>query len=245
VNSAVQKHEKQLLGRLRRALDDYNMVEDGDSVAIGLSGGKDSVALLYGLSRTKHFYTKKFSIKAITVDLGFEGFDTEKISRICSDMGVEHIVEKTLIGRIVFEERKEENPCALCANMRRGALNNAAVREGCNKVALAHNNDDVLETFLLSLLYEGRIHTLSPVTKLDRSGITVIRPLIYSPEKNIRAFLRGSGLDIVSNPCPANSKTARQNIRELITLLVNKNSDIRSNLFGAIKRANISGFKDS
>lgn len=232
-----------MLGRIRRAIDDYNMIDAGDRIAIGLSGGKDSVALLYGLSRLKSFYPKSFSVTAITIDLGFDGFDTKMISDICNDIGIPFVVIKTQIGKIVFNERKEENPCSLCANMRRGALNNAAIQQGCNKVALAHNNDDILDTLLLSLIYEGRINTFSPVTELSRSGIIVIRPLIYMSSDGIRSFICNAGFNVVLNPCKVSEKTSRKDASEVINLLASRNPDIKSNIFGAIKRAKIGGFK--
>ena len=170
---------QQVLSRVRRACDDYNMIEEGDCIAVGISGGKDSLTLLYALASMRHFYPKKYTLKAITIDLGFKNLDLTGIQRLCDELDVEYRIEKTDIAQIVFDERKESSPCSLCAKMRKGALNEIIKDMGCNKVAYAHHKDDVVETMLLSLFYEGRFHCFSPVTYLDRSDVTVIRPLIY------------------------------------------------------------------
>ena len=177
---------KRLLSYARRAVDDYKMIEDGDKIAVGISGGKDSLALLTALAGLRRFYPQKFDILALSIDMGLEGMDFSPVAKYCEELGVEYKIVKTEISNIIFNVRKEPNPCSLCAKMRRGALNTAAVEEKCNKVALGHHFDDVVETFMLNLFFEGRIGTFSPVTYLSRMDITVIRPLIYMPEKDVR-----------------------------------------------------------
>jgi tRNA 2-thiocytidine biosynthesis protein TtcA len=218
------------------------MICDGDRIAVGVSGGKDSLTLLYALKRLQSFYPKPFDLEAITLTMGFGDFDTGPIQAFCDKIGVNLTVEDTLIGKIVFEERKEKNPCSLCANLRRGALHNKAIQLGCNKVALGHNKDDVIETFLLSLFYEGRLHTFSPVTYLDRKKLFVIRPLIYAEEKEIRDFVKKESLVTVKNPCFMNGSTKRQYIKNLLYWMSKEKRDLKSNLFGAIKRSNIDGW---
>lgn len=171
---------QKLLSYTRRAINDYDMISPGDKIAIGISGGKDSLTLLYAMSKLKKFYPIPFEIEAITVDLGFKDFDTSRLKEYCESLGVNYTVCKTHIGEIVFDYRKEPNPCSLCSRMRKGAFNDCAAELGCNKIAYAHHKDDVIDSFLMSMLYEGRIHTFSPVTHLEKSGVTLIRPLIYA-----------------------------------------------------------------
>lgn len=220
------------------------MIQEGDRIAIGVSGGKDSLALLVALRRLMDFYPVKFELKAITLAMGMGEMDFSPVSKLCKDIGVEYTIEETYIGKIVFEAMQEKNPCSLCANLRRGALNNAALRLSCNKVALAHNRDDVIETLLLSTFYEGRIHSFSPVTYLDKKGVYVIRPLIYVEEKQINTFIKKNSLQIVHNPCTANGHTKRQYIKELLMKLSVENREIKSNIFGAIKRSGLDGWHD-
>lgn len=220
------------------------MIHAGDRIAVGVSGGKDSLTLLMALKLLQSFYPESFELEAVTIAMGLEGFDLSPVKKLCSEIGVNYTIEDTLIGKIVFEARQEKNPCSLCANMRRGALNNAAKRLGCNKVALAHNRDDVIETLLLSTFYEGRLHTFSPVTFLDRKELHVIRPLIYVEEKNIKAAVRENGINIVFNPCCANGRTKRQYIKELIHDMSKSNREVRSNIFGAIKRSGQNGWHE-
>lgn len=220
------------------------MIREGDRIAVGVSGGKDSLTLLIALRRLMDFYPQKFDIKAVALTMGIGEPDFTPVRDLCKDIGVECIIEETVIGKIVFECRQEKSPCSLCANLRRGALNSTAVRLGCNKVALAHNRDDVLETLLLSTFYEGRIHSFSPVTYLDRKDITVIRPLIYVEEKQIKTFIRDRNLQIVHNPCTANGHTKRQYIKELIRDLSVNNREIKNNIFGAIKRSGLDGWHE-
>jgi len=219
------------------------MIQEGDTIAVGVSGGKDSLTLLLALRKLMDFYPQKFKIKAVTVSMGIEGMDLSPVKKLCDEIGVEYTVVDTQIAKIIFDIRQEKNPCSLCANLRRGALNNAAVDLGCNKVALAHNRDDVIETLLLCILYEGRIHTFSPVTFLDRKKIHVIRPLIYVEEKQIKTFVRKQDLQIVHNPCPANGYTTRQRIKDLIGQISVDNKEVRSNIFGAVKRSGLDGWQ--
>lgn len=234
---------QQLLSYVRRAIQDYNMIEEGDKIAVGISAGKDSLALLLALRHLQYFYPKKFELEAITVSLGFDNFDLSKVHAFCQDLGVNYTVYETEIGKIVFEERKESNPCSLCSKMRKGALNDKAKELGCNKIALGHNKDDINETLLMSLFYEGRIHTMSPVTYLERSDLTVIRPLIYAPEKDIKYFAKKQDLPVVKSPCPADGVTRRETTKQLIYKLEKEIPMLSNHLFGAIERSEIDGWK--
>lgn len=220
------------------------MIREGDRIAVGVSGGKDSMTLLAALSRLRKFYPEHFEVEAVTITMGIGEFDTSPIKEFCSALEVNYTVEETLIGKIIFEARKEPNPCSLCANFRRGALNNAARALNCNKVALAHNNDDVIETFLMSTFYEGRLHTFSPVTHMERKNVYVIRPLIYVEEKDIKGFVKAKGIPIVHNPCPANGYTKRQYIKELLSAMSRENRELKTNIFGALKRSGIDGWHE-
>nr|WP_038290120.1 ATP-binding protein [Acetivibrio straminisolvens] len=230
---------KRLLGQIRRAIQDYNMIQDGDRVAVGVSGGKDSLTLLVALRQLKNFLPVKFELEAVTLTMGIGEFDLSPVKELCERIDVNYTIEETLIGKIVFEERKEKNPCSLCANLRRGALHNTAKKLGCNKVALAHHMDDVIETLLLSTFYEGRIHTFSPVTYLDRKDLYLIRPLIYTEEKLVKEFIKVNNIITVHNPCPANGYTKRQYIKDLLSDLKKENREIKNNIFGAVKRSGI------
>ena len=181
---------QQILSPIRKAVDDYHMIDDGDTIAVGISGGKDSLTLLNGLHALMRFYPHPFQIHAVTVDLGFDNLDLSKIKELCEHMDIPYSVVSTEIASIVFEKRKESNPCSLCAKMRKGALNDAVKGLGCNKVAYAHHKDDLLESMMMSFLFEGRIHTFAPVTYLDRSGITVIRPLLFLYEGDVKGFVK-------------------------------------------------------
>lgn len=207
---------QQLLSPFRRAIEDFNMINEGDKIAVGLSGGKDSVTLLTLLSKLKIFYPKKFDLVAIRIDMGFD-CDKDELSRMddyLKELGVTYVTEKTDIGEILFEIRKESNPCSLCSKMRRGALNTVANNLGCNKLALGHHADDLVETLFLSMIFEGRFSTFEPVTYLTRADMTVIRPMIYIEEKDITAYSKD--LPIIFNPCPADKHTKRQYVKELI-----------------------------
>lgn len=231
-----------LLSYTRRAIQDYNMIEEGDKIAIGISAGKDSLALLLALSQLRRFYPKKFEIVAITISLGFDNFDLSRVKAFCKDLNVEYIIYETEIAKIIFEERKESNPCSLCAKMRKGALYQIATDLGCNKIALGHNQDDINETLLMSLFYEGRIHTMSPVNPLEGIPLTLIRPLIYVPEKDIRYFASKEQLPVVKSPCPADGVTTRETTKELIYKLDKQMPGLPARLFGAIERSGIEGW---
>lgn len=227
---------KRILSRLRKAVEDYNMIHEGDRIAVGVSGGKDSMALLYCLKKLQGFYPKPFELEALTLRMNMGNMDISPIQDLCDELGIRLTVLDTLIWKIVFEVRKEPNPCSMCANLRRGALHNLAKELNCNKVALAHHMDDMIETALLSLFYEGRFHSFLPVTYLDRKGIFVIRPFIYVQEKDIKGFIRSSNIKVVDNPCPAQDSSKRLYIKNLLAELSKENRDIKRNIFGAIKR---------
>ena len=234
---------KRILSYTRRAVDDYEMIHEGDRIAVGISAGKDSLTLLYALAGLRRFYPKKFDLVAITVDMGFEGMDFTPIRELCERLDVPYIVAKTEISHIIFDIRKEKNPCSLCAKMRRGALHNAAKEAGCNAVALGHHFDDVVETFMLNLFYEGRLGCFQPVTYLSRKDITVIRPMIYMPEKDIRYFAGRVSLPVVKSTCPADGNTERESMKQLLHSLERENKGLRYRIFGALQRGNIDGFK--
>lgn len=227
---------KKVLGCIRRACEDFHLIEDGDIVAVGVSGGKDSLLLLYALSLYRKFAPQRFEVKGLTLTMGLEPFDTSKVAALCEKLGVEYIVRPTEIGHIIFEERHEKNPCSLCAKMRRGALNDLIAEHSFNKVALGHHFDDAAETFLMSLLYEGRIGCFEPVTYLSRSGVTQIRPMLYIGEKAIEHFAQSRQLPVVHNVCPADKHTKRQEVKELIAQLQTQYPDLKSKIFGAMQR---------
>lgn len=233
---------RKLLSYIRKACDDYNMIEENDRIAVGVSGGKDSIALLAGLNGLKRFYPKKFELAAITVDMGFDEFDTSEIKKYCVENNIPYIVEKTDIKEIIFDERKEKNPCSLCSKMRKGALNSAAVNNGYHKVALGHHYNDVIETFFLCLLYEARIGCFSPVSYLDRMGVYQIRPLIYAPEGDIKGMVKRLELPVVKNPCPQDGITKREEMKNFIKELNIKFDSAGEKVFGALKRSGIDGW---
>lgn len=233
---------QRLMSYVRRALDDYQMIEDGDKIAVGISGGKDSLTLLHALKGLQRFYPKKFELCAITIDLGFQNQDLNQIIKMCDELEVSYEIVKTDIAQIVFEERKESNPCALCAKMRKGALNDAIKKTGCNKVAYAHHKDDVVETMLLSLIYEGRFHTFAPVTYLDRMDVTVIRPLIYMDEADVIGFVNKNRLPVAKSPCPADGHTKREYVHLLLQKLNQENPGVKSRMFTAITDSGIKGW---
>ena len=208
---------KKTLGCIRKADNDFGMIENGDRIAVGVSGGKDSLLLLHALSLYRKFTHKDFSLLAVTVSLGLEPFDLSNIYCLCRDLDVPYIVKDTQIGEIIFTYRKEKNPCALCSKMRRAVLANTCVENGCNKLALGHHREDAIETLLMSLFYEGRFHTFHPKSKMSRTGVTVIRPLIYLPESHVRHMDRILSLPVVSSPCPVNGKTVRADMEILIS----------------------------
>ncbi len=233
---------QQLLSYVRRAIDDYHMIEPGDKIAVGISGGKDSLTLLMALSALRRFYPIPFELCAITVDLGFKNLNLDEIKIFCKEQNVEYKIIKTDIADIIFEQRKETNPCSLCAKMRKGALNEAIKAMGCNKVAYAHHKDDVVETMLMSLIYEGRFHTFAPVTYLDRMQVTVIRPLMYMNEVDVIGFVNKNNIPVVKSPCPADGHTKREYIKNLLRQLNLENPGVKERMFSAIQNGNMKGW---
>ena len=237
------EHIKRLLSYTRRALADYDMIRPGDKIAVGVSAGKDSLTLLCALAHLRRFYPVPFEVVAVTVDMGFAGgMDFSGIQKLCDELGVEYHIVPTDIYKVIFEIRKESNPCALCAKMRRGALNNYAKSIGCTTVALGHHFDDVVDTFMLNLFFEGRIGCFQPVTYLSRKDITLIRPMIYMPEKDVRYFASRSELPVVKSTCPADGNTERAEMQKLLTGLERTYPGLRYRIFGAIQRGEIDGF---
>ena len=235
---------KRVLSYTRRAIDEYNMIEDGDKIAVGVSAGKDSLTLLAAMAGLRRFYPKKFELIAITIDMGFDGMDFEPIRKMCAELDVPYYVIPTEISKIIFEVRQEQNPCSLCAKMRRGALHTAAKELGCTSVALGHHFDDVVDTFMLNLFFEGRLGCFSPVTYLSRMDITLIRPMIYMPEKDARYFAQKQELPVIKSPCPADGNTERSEMNKLLLDLERNNKGLRYRIFGAIQRGEIDGFKE-
>lgn len=211
------------------------MIEPGDRIAVGVSGGKDSVALLVLLAAMREYYPQPYELTAISIDMGF-GMDFSPLAELCAKHGVPYTVVKTEIAKIIFDYRQEKNPCSMCAKMRRGALNQALLAQGFSKIALGHHRDDAVETFLMSLIFEGRLSCFQPVTYLDRTGVTQIRPLLYLSEKTIENFVEREGLPVVHNRCPADKRTKRQEIKELIVRLQATYPDLKDRVFGAMQR---------
>ena len=224
---------QQLLSPLRRATEQFGMIAAGDRIAVGLSGGKDSTALLAALAAFRRFSPVPFELAAVTIDAG-AGADYSPLEEFCESVGAEYVIEKTDIYEIVFNVRREKNPCSLCAKMRRGALASVMNERGYNKLALGHHADDVAETLIMSLIYEGRLNTFKPVSLMSRTGVTVIRPFVFADEKDIAALVREEGLPVVKNPCPADSDSRRKYVKDLIRALDAENGHIAS---GNIKRA--------
>mgnify|MGYP003048940577 CR=1 FL=1 len=223
-------------GLVRRCVEDYDMIAPGDTVAVGVSGGKDSLVLLMALSELRRYYPKPFALEAITVELGFDGMDFTPVAELCAALGVPYTRLKTDIKEVVFDVRKEDNPCSLCAKIRRGALCTALSERGLTKLSLGHHFDDAVETFLMSLLYEGRIGCFEPVTYLSRSGVTQIRPMLYVGEKAISHFAEAYDLPVVHNVCPADKHTKRQEVKDLISGLQAQYPDLKTKIFGAMQR---------
>jgi len=229
---------KKVLGCLRRAVEDFNMIQEGDRIAVGVSGGKDSLTLLKALRLYQYFSPVSYELEAITLTMGFDGFDLTKIREFCEELGVRYTVRETLIGKIVFDVRHEKNPCSLCAKLRRGALHNTAKELGCNKVALGHHRDDVIETLFLSLFFEGRFNTFSPVTYLDRKDITLIRPLVYATEADIKGAVKRHQIPVVENPCPANGCTERAHMKRIISSIASEIPNVKDQILTALKNRN-------
>ncbi len=233
---------QKLLSYTRQAVDEYEMIQEGDKIAVGISGGKDSLTLLYALVNLQKFYPKHFDLIAITVDLGYEGFDLTGIQTLCENLQVEYHIISTKISEMVNSDTLEGSACALCARLRKGALNDAAKALGCNKVAYGHHMDDVIETMMLALIHEGRFCSFWPVTFLDKSELTVIRPMIYVPEADIKGFENKMQLPIAKNPCPIDGSTKREYIKNLIKQLNAENPGVKKRLFHAIKEGNLEGW---
>ncbi len=233
---------QKLYSYTRRAIDEYGMIDEGDHIAVGVSGGKDSLTLLYALHGLARFYPKHFDLSVISVDLGFKGTDFSPVKSLCQEFDIPYKVVRTDIGEIVFEDRKESNPCSLCAKMRKGALNEAAQDMGCNKVSYAHHKDDIVETMLLSLLFEGRFYSFSPMTYLDRTKLTVIRPLMFVEESDVISFRNRYQLPVIKNPCPADGYTKRQYAKELLAKLDQDHPGAKERMFRAILNGNIKGW---
>lgn len=234
---------QKLLSYVRRAVDDYHMIQDGDKIAVGVSGGKDSLSLLRALADLRIFYPHPFELVAISLHPGWEDMDFSPVKKLCEELNVPYILKKTELKQIIFDIRKETNPCSLCAKMRRGALHQAALDVGCKKVALGHHFDDVVETQIMSLFYEGRFNCFRPVTYLDRKGVTLIRPLLYTPESYIKGFARRYELPVVYNPCPADGNTKREEVKNLLRTLEMNNAGLRERIFGAIQRYPLPGWE--
>ena len=235
---------QQLLSHTRKAVDEYQMIQEGDHIAVGISGGKDSLTLLYALHGLKRFYPNHFELSAITVDLGYEQCDFTPIKELCREMEIPYRIVKTDIAQILFEERKEKNPCSLCAKMRKGALNQAVKEIGCNKIAYAHHKDDIIETMILSLFFEGRFYSFSPKTYLDRMDLTVIRPIMFVDEADVIGFNNKYNLPVVKSACPVDGYTKRQYAKDLLADLNRQYPGIKQRMFTAILNGNIPGWPE-
>lgn len=233
---------QRILSLVRRCVEDYNMIDAGDTVAVGVSGGKDSVLTLAALAKLRDFYPKKFDVAALTIESGTPGMDFTPIADLCGSLGVPYHRIPVPIYEIVFEYRKEKNPCSLCAKLRRGALSTEMNRLGLHKIALGHHFDDAVETMVMSLFLEGRIGCFQPVTYLDRSGVTQIRPLLYVQEREVKGAVRRLGLPVVENPCPANGETKREETKELLRQLEKQFPQLKKKIFGAIQRYPLYGW---
>ena len=227
---------QEILSKMTKAIKQFNLIEDGDTVAVGVSGGKDSLLLLSALAQFRRFGIVNFNLYAITVDFGRKDMDFSRVAELCNSLDVPYFQEDSSIYDVVFNIRKEKNPCSLCAKMRRGALCSAAIKHGANKIALGHHSDDLIETFMLSLLYEGRLSTFAPKSLMTRTNVTVIRPFVYVDEKEIIA--ESHDLPVVFNPCPANKHTKRQEVKNLIETLKQTNPIFKDNIFGALTNPN-------
>lgn len=233
---------QQLYSHTRKALADYDLIEEGDKIAIGISGGKDSLTLLYALAGLRRFYPQSFELVAVTVDLGYDSFDTSAIAKLCHTLDIPYHVIHTEIAKIIFEERQESSPCSLCAKMRKGALNQAIKELGCNKVAYAHHMDDVIETAFLSMIFEGRFYSFPPKTHLEDTGITVIRPMIYVTEAEVKGFQNKYTLPVVKNPCPVDGNTKREYVKNLIRQMNLDHPGVKTRIFHAIQQGHIPGW---
>jgi len=226
---------QKLTGLVRRCVDDYDMISAGDRIAVGVSGGKDSLVLLVLLASLRSYFNKPFDLEAITIDMGL-GMDYGPVQALCDGIGVPYTVVKTEIAPIIFDHRKEKNPCSMCAKMRRGALNQAILDRGFNKLALGHHYDDAVETFVMNLLFEGRIGCFQPVTNLDRTGIVQIRPMLYIHERTVDNFAARQNLPVIENRCPVDKTTKREEVKKLVFELSKTYPDLKERIFGAMQR---------
>ncbi|MBQ8411148.1 MAG: tRNA 2-thiocytidine biosynthesis protein TtcA [Ruminiclostridium sp.] len=235
---------QKMLGYVRKACQEFDMIQDGDRIAVGVSGGKDSLVLLNALAGYRRFSPQKFDIVAITLDPQFGGVQTDysPVKKMCEDLGIEYDLILTDIGQIVFDIRKEPNPCSLCAKLRRGALHDAALKHGCNKIALGHHNDDVIETFIMNLFREGRVGCFAPVTYLSRKDITMIRPMVFAPEQAVVSCCNRNGFEVVKSKCPADHTTVRQETKDWLMEMERKDKGFKIRIFGALRRSGVNGW---
>ena len=235
---------QQLLGRVRRCIEDYRMIEAGDRIAVGVSGGKDSLVTLLALARLRRFLPTPFTLEAITLEMGMPNMDYTPVAQLCEELEVLYTRINVPVYEILFEERKEKNPCSLCAKLRRGSLNTALTERGISKIALGHHYDDAVETLMMNLLFEGRIGCFQPVTFLDRTGVTQIRPLLYCHEEEIQRIANREKLPIVHNTCPIDGHSRRQEVKELLTSMEKTYPDLKQKIFGAMQRYPLYGWRD-
>lgn len=235
---------QKLIGKVRAAVERYSLIDEGDSIGVGVSGGKDSLFLLCALKELSRYYSKKFSLTAVTADPCFGGLDTDysTVEKLCEELDIPYIIKRTNIGQVVFEDRQEKNPCSLCAKLRRGILHNICVENGMNKIALGHHYDDAVQTFLMNLFYGGKIGCFSPKSYLSRKNITLIRPLLFCEEREVRNAAARLELPVVKSLCPVDGTTARQDTGELIARLEKDFPDLKAKLMGAMQRAGIDGW---
>lgn len=235
---------RKILGYLRKACEEFDLIEDGDRIAVGVSGGKDSLVLLSALAAYRRFSPQKYELVAITLDpcFGGERTDYSAVAKMCEELDVQYELIPTDIGEIIFDVRKESNPCALCAKMRRGALHDATVKFGCNKLALGHHNDDVIETFIMNMYKEGRVGCFAPKTYLSRKDITMIRPLVFAPESKVIACCNRNNFSVVKSKCPADKTTLRQEVKDWLTMMEKKDKGFKIRMFGALRRTGFDGW---
>ncbi len=246
------KEMQALLSRTRSAVDKYAMIEDGDRIAVGVSGGKDSLALLCVLAEMRIFYPKKYELTAVTLDMGFSlsqkigaaPVDYAPIAELCARLGVPYTVRQTEIAKIIFDNRQESNPCSLCARMRRGSLHDAVRELGCNKLALGHHYDDAVITAMLNLFFQGNFACFSPVTHLSRKALTMIRPLIHAREKEIKSFVRKADLPVIESPCPEDKESERAYMKQYLGDFDHKHRGLYTRIVGALQRGEIDGWKE-
>lgn len=235
---------EKLIGRVRAAVEKYQMIEEGDHIAVGVSGGKDSLFLLCALKALSRYYPKTFTVTAVTADPCFGGKDTDfsRVEALCAELEIPYLLQRTNLGVLIFEDRKEENPCSLCARMRRGILHNICVEHGLNKIALGHHFDDAVQTVLMNLFYGGKLGCFSPKSYLSRKNLTMIRPLVFCEERQVRNAVTRMGLPVVKSACPADGVTARKDTEVLLTTLEQQFPDVRAKILGALQRAGLDGW---